>query len=58
VEAHARGAGAMRTALGVRVSLTANQRFFEARGYREVGREAHPGFTEPTSIRYEKNIRV
>jgi len=58
VEAHARGSGAARIALGVRVALTDNQRFFESRGYREVGRNAHAGFTEPTSIRYEKSIRA
>jgi GNAT superfamily N-acetyltransferase len=58
VEAHACLSGAARIALGVRVALTNNRRFFEARGYREIGRKAHAGFTEPTSIRYEKSIRA
>ena len=57
VEAHARHSGAARVTLGVRIALVENQRYFEARGYREVGRETHAGFTAPTSIRYEKDIR-
>lgn len=58
VEAQAIRSGVKRIALGVRIALTENQRFFEARGYREVGRETHTGFTAPTSIRYEKKMRT
>ena len=57
VEAEAARSGAKRVALGVRIALTDNRRFFEKRGYRETGRETHAGFTAPTSIRYEKMIR-
>jgi len=58
VEAHARARGAGAVTLGVRITLTRNRRFFEARGYRAVGIETHPGFAEPTSIRYVKTIRA
>jgi ribosomal protein S18 acetylase RimI-like enzyme len=40
--------------LGVRVALTDNQRLFRSLGYREISREAHPGFTHPTSINMRK----
>lgn len=40
--------------LGVRVVLTENQRLFASLGYRETGREAHPGFDHPTSINMRK----
>ena len=40
--------------LGVRIALTENQRLFRSLGYREISREAHPGFTHPTSINMRK----
>ena len=43
--------------LGVRVVLTANQRFFTSLGYAEYSREAHPGFDYPTSINMRKALR-
>jgi predicted N-acetyltransferase YhbS len=43
--------------LGVRIALPENVALFTALGYREVGREAHPGFNAPTSITMEKRIR-
>ncbi len=52
-ERRARETGAAALALGVRIALPDNFRYFAARGFREVGREAHPGFDHPTSIRME-----
>lgn len=56
VEAEARRAGALSVSLEVRVALPDNQRLFQAAGYREVARHAHPGFTEPTSIEMRKKL--
>ncbi|SMY08367.1 GNAT family N-acetyltransferase [Flavimaricola marinus] len=42
--------------LGTRVELTANQAAFEAMGFTEVAREAHPGFDRPTAIVYQRRI--
>jgi predicted N-acetyltransferase YhbS len=57
VETVAAAAGAAAVTLGVRIALPGNVAFFTALGYREIGREAHPGFSEPTSINMEKRIR-
>ncbi|TMJ21561.1 MAG: GNAT family N-acetyltransferase [Alphaproteobacteria bacterium] len=54
VEAEARRRGRPGVRLGVRVVLTENQRLFAALGYREISREAHPGFDYPTSINMRK----
>jgi len=54
VEAEARRRGLPGVRLGVRVVLTENQRLFAALGYREISREAHPGFDYPTSINMRK----
>ena len=56
VEADARARRMAGVRLGVRVVLTANQRFFASLGYREVSREAHPGFSYPTSINMRKAL--
>ena len=45
-EARRRGLHAVR--LGVRIVLTENQRLFASLGYREIAREAHPGFDHLT----------
>ncbi len=37
-------------------SLTDNQRLFQSLGYREISREAHPGFDYPTSINMRKSL--
>lgn len=55
-EDYARETGLGAVLLKVRVALPENQAFFRARGYREIGREAHPGFDHPTSIRMEKRL--
>lgn len=55
-EWHARDLGAAAVTLGVRIALPENFRFFEALGYREVGRDTHVGFDRPTSIRLAKRL--
>lgn len=57
VEDEARARGAQGVHLGVRIALPGNQRLFARLGYVEVSREAHPGFTEPTSITMRKALR-
>jgi len=56
VEDYARELGASFVMLKVRIALPQNQRIFLARGYREVGRETHAGFANPTSIRMQKPV--
>lgn len=56
VEADARRRGLPGIRLGVRVVLTDNQRLFQSLGYREISREAHPGFDHPTSINMRKSL--
>jgi len=55
-ERHARATGATALTLGVRIALPENFRYFAARGFREIGREAHPGFDHPTSITMAKRL--
>jgi predicted N-acetyltransferase YhbS len=57
VEAEARTRGMAGVRLGVRIALPDNQRLFNALGYREISREAHPGFDYPTSINMRKALR-
>lgn len=56
VEAAARTLGARTVTLGVRLVLSGNQRLFAACGYREIGRYAHPGFAEPTTMDMRKKL--
>ncbi|WP_422011535.1 GNAT family N-acetyltransferase [Reyranella sp.] len=56
VEAEAGRRGLSGVRLGVRIVLTDNQRLFQALGYRETSREAHPGFENPTSINMRKPL--
>ncbi|WP_170231774.1 GNAT family N-acetyltransferase [Pseudonocardia kunmingensis] len=53
-EAHRRGLAGVR--LGVRIMLTDNQRLFTSMGYVETSREAHAGFSHPTSISMRKAL--
>jgi GNAT superfamily N-acetyltransferase len=55
-EWHARATGATALTLGVRIALPDNFRYFAACGFREIGREAHPGFNHPTSIKMSKRL--
>jgi ribosomal protein S18 acetylase RimI-like enzyme len=57
VEAEARTRGLPGVRLGVRIALPDNQRLFASLGYREISREAHPGFDHPTSINMRKPLR-
>jgi ribosomal protein S18 acetylase RimI-like enzyme len=57
VEAEARTRGLPGVRLGVRIALPDNQRLFVSLGYREISREAHPGFDHPTSINMRKPLR-
>lgn len=56
VEARAISDGFPAVRLGVRIVLTENQRLFASLGYREISREAHPGFDHPTSITMRKPL--
>ena len=58
VEAVALAAGIATVALNVRIALPGNAALFAALGYREVSRQAHPGFAVPTSIRMEKRLAL
>jgi GNAT superfamily N-acetyltransferase len=55
-ERHARDLGAAAVTLGVRIALPGNLNFFQALGYREIGRDTHAGFDRPTSIRLAKRL--
>jgi predicted N-acetyltransferase YhbS len=56
VENEARRRGLPGVRLGVRIALPDNQRLFHSLGYREISREAHPGFEHPTSITMRKTL--
>ncbi|MDI1285984.1 MAG: GNAT family N-acetyltransferase [Reyranella sp.] len=56
VEEEARRRGLPGVRLGVRIALADNQRLFQSLGYREISREAHPGFDHPTSINMRKAL--
>ncbi len=56
VQSEARNAGLDGIDCSVRIALEANQRFFLSLGFVEVGRNAHLGFNEPTSIDYRKTL--
>lgn len=56
VEDEARRRGLPGVRLGVRIALPGNQRLFQSLGYREISREAHPGFDRPTSITLRKTF--
>jgi ribosomal protein S18 acetylase RimI-like enzyme len=57
VEAEARRRGLPGVQLGVRIALTVNQKLFHSLGYREISREAHPGFDHFTSINMRKSLK-
>lgn len=56
VEAHARGSGARRLTLNVRLVLSGNIRLFEGAGYRIIGQGSHPGFAVPTYYIMQKDL--
>ena len=55
-EERALALGLGRIGLATRVELTENQAIYEGMGFVEAGREAHPGFGRPTTIRYERAV--
>lgn len=55
-EAEARRRGLQQMRLQVRIPLVDNQALFKSCGFVEVGRESHPGYTGPTTIRMEKRL--
>jgi predicted N-acetyltransferase YhbS len=42
--------------LQTRVELTENHATFQAMGFFEIGRSAHPGYNQPTSITYQRLV--
>ena len=56
VEAEAAIAGFEWIALGVRIKLPANRRFYEARGYRITQFAPHPGYSFPTYLEMSKRL--
>ncbi|MGF6228601.1 GNAT superfamily N-acetyltransferase [Inquilinus ginsengisoli] len=55
-EAEARRLGGMRLALGVRLALDGNRRFFASLGFTEGALHAHPGYDRPTWVEMTKAI--
>lgn len=56
VEHKAHLAGYNCVSLSVRVALPQNRAFFERLGYRWCSDEYHPGFTQPTFVKMEKQL--
>jgi predicted N-acetyltransferase YhbS len=55
-ERRARSEGYAAVAVGVRLSLPRNLRFFQSRGYRIVAEHTHPGYDQPTFVRLLKHL--
>jgi GNAT superfamily N-acetyltransferase len=55
-ETRAREMGLPALELQTRVELVENHAAFQAMGFEEVGRTAHPGFDRPTSITYRRAV--
>jgi ribosomal protein S18 acetylase RimI-like enzyme len=55
-ERFARDRGLKIAEVQVRIALTGNIALFQALGYRETDRRAHPGFAEPTYLVMEKSL--
>ncbi|MES2913999.1 MAG: GNAT family N-acetyltransferase [Pseudomonadota bacterium] len=55
-EVRARALGLPMLELQTRVELVENQTAFQAMGFHEVARTAHPGFDRPTSITYRRAL--
>ena len=55
-ETRAKALGLAAVELETRVELLENHAAFRALGFVEVGRSAHPGFAQPTSIRFRKAV--
>lgn len=57
VEECTQAVGMNRVQIGVRLVLPAHQAYYEGLGYRPIAYECHPGFTQPTSVTMEKQLR-
>ena len=57
VEACTKAVGLTRVQIGVRLVLPAHQAYYEGLGYRPIAYECHPGFSQPTSVTMEKQLR-
>ena len=57
VERLAVAMGVPRVELGVRTALPALRAYYERRGYRVIRLEAHTGYTAPTSVVMQKELR-
>lgn len=55
-ETRARAVGLPALELQTRVELTENHATFQALGFTEVARTAHPGYDRPTSITYRRDL--
>ncbi len=55
-EREARRRGLPRLHLRVRLSLPGNLALFASLGFREIAREAHAGYAEPTTSVMEKRL--
>ncbi len=55
-EMRARDLGFAAVELQTRVELVENHAVFHALGFQEVGRTAHAGFDQPTSVTYRKAV--
>jgi ribosomal protein S18 acetylase RimI-like enzyme len=55
-ERFARDRGLKVAEVQVRIALTGNIALFQALGYRETDRRAHPGFAQPTYLVMEKSL--
>ena len=55
-EGRARALNLPQIQLETRIELTENHRFYLGLGYCEAGRSTHPGFANPTSVRYVKQV--
>ena len=55
-ESRAKALGLAAVELETRVELLENHAAFRALGFVEVGRKAHPGYAQPTSIRFRKAV--
>ena len=55
-ETRAKALGLAAVELETRVELLENHAAFRALGFVEVGRSAHPGYAQPTSIRFRKAV--
>ncbi len=55
-EDHVRRRGLTRIELNVRIAVSGNIALFQALGYREIARKAHPGWPHPTYLVMEKTL--